>query len=252
MVKISDLAATDRGEGKKKIAHNGISVTLKSLLLHLLPDDGVEGVGHDAAVARVLLLARRGVGEDGLVCYQALPSALLGGGCGVDVVEKSLEIVAGKGAVHLLARPCWPCRLGFRFGSWMIAVMTVTVVTMMMKVTMMMTMAMIIMAVVRIMMMMITYHQGDIRPKGEFGLSVGGRNWRDWRSESDNCDNFDDDENDHVDNVHHHHHGDEPLSPALPVKVWSKRLLPAPLEESFHFAAATALTNLETTIVLVS
>ena len=37
------------------------------------------------------------------------------------------------------------------------------VMTMMVKMAMMM-------------MMMITYHQGDIRPKGEFRLSVRGRN----------------------------------------------------------------------------
>ena len=34
----------------------------------------------------------------------------LGGWCCVDVVEESLEIVAGKRTVHLLVRPC----IGFR------------------------------------------------------------------------------------------------------------------------------------------
>ena len=39
------------------------------------------------------------------------------------------------------------------------------------------------MKMVMTVMMMITYHQGDIRPQGDFRLCVRGRNWRDWRSE---------------------------------------------------------------------
>merc|ERR1719234_3116511 len=62
-------------------------------------------------------------------------------------------------------------------------------------------------------MMMITYHQGDIRPKGEFRFSVGGRNRGNWR-------------------------------PALPMKIWSKGLLSTPLKESFHFTATRDLSLL--------
>merc|ERR1719222_143764 len=68
-----------------------------SLFLCLLPDDSMEGVGHDAAVVAAagvwLGCQARSVGEDSLVCDQTLASALLGGGCGVDVVEESLEII---------------------------------------------------------------------------------------------------------------------------------------------------------------
>ena len=102
----------------------------------------MEGVSHDAVVG-VSLDAGVGVGVDarvrehGLVSDQALSSAFLvvarggdrfsfqdvsfdgklccvilylGGWCCVDVVEESLEIVAGKRTVHLLVRPC----IGFR------------------------------------------------------------------------------------------------------------------------------------------
>ena len=51
-----------------------------SLFLCLLPDDSMEGVGHDAAVvaaAGVWLGQARSVREDGLVCDQTLASALL-------------------------------------------------------------------------------------------------------------------------------------------------------------------------------
>jgi len=93
-----------------QISHAAVADVLQndSLFLGLLPDDSMEGVGHDAAVvaaAGVWLGQARSVGEDSLVCDQTLASALLGGGCGVDVVEESLEIIAGKGAVHLLAGP---------------------------------------------------------------------------------------------------------------------------------------------------
>lgn len=70
----------------------------------------MEGVGHDAVVG-VSLDAGVGVGVDarvrehGLVSDQALSSAFLGSWGRVDVVEESLEIVAGKRTVHLLVRP---------------------------------------------------------------------------------------------------------------------------------------------------
>ena len=44
-------------------------------------------------------------GKGGVGRWVGCQDAHLGGGCGVDVVEESLEIIAGKGAVHLLAGP---------------------------------------------------------------------------------------------------------------------------------------------------